>query len=439
MLRREISNKIQRFIDSEEPSKPVLLIEGARQTGKTTALKMACENKNHLFIDLEKEKVLRSRIDECREFKEWEELLLDAYGFTPGRGQILVIDEAQESSQLGGFVRYMKEEWAGQTTILLGSLMSRLFRGGVREPVGRVRRIVVHPYSFREFLKTHEKTSQVEAIENWEPHTPLSPNRHDMLVQMLQKYLEVGGLPEVVEQHHQGGDWKSLLMQLKIQYEEDYVRVFGDAKLSIFQRILKRISETTGYPSKKTTFIESSQRGYQTLDDVLSQLERWHLIHRISQESYEPTRSGRLLPKRYLFDVGLCQLLGQQTRPAIDLGANTAAEVKTPLGGFLENFVLCELLHGDWNGMNGWRYKTNGSEIDFILRHGREAYPLEIKSSIKFRRDYLSPILNYLNLYNVDQGFLADLMPGGVHKEKGKMIYQIPLYCVSELGRILKL
>lgn len=134
----------------------------------------------------------------------------------------------------------MKEDWLHQTTILLGSMMSRLFRDGVREPVGRVQRMIIRPYSFKEFLRAHEKEHLVEAISNWQPTEPFDTNRHTQLIQDLEIYLETGELPEVVNRHHLKQNWRECLLQLKIQYEEDFVRVYGTEKLTFFQRILKQ-------------------------------------------------------------------------------------------------------------------------------------------------------------------------------------------------------
>ena len=56
--------------------------------------------------------------DECRDFAAFQDVLLDRHGFRPNADQVLFIDEAQESRTLGGFVRFMKEEWPRATVIL---------------------------------------------------------------------------------------------------------------------------------------------------------------------------------------------------------------------------------------------------------------------------------------------------------------------------------
>lgn len=436
MIPRKVHAEIESYVSFKQKNKPVLLVEGARQTGKTTAVEVALRGKNHLFIDLEKERIFREKIDLCPKFSDFEELLLDEFGFRPNQGQILVIDEAQESSMLGAFVRYMKEDWDEQTTVLLGSVMSRLFRSGVREPVGRVHRIIVYPFSFKEFLLSMKKPQLIEAIETWNPERPFSSNRHHELIALMQVFIRTGGLPGVVNAYCAGLDAFENLWQHKIQYEDDFIRVFGTAKLSIFQRILKRISETLGYPCKKSSIIKTNQPGYRELDDMLSQVQRWYLAYKIEQDSYQPTKSGTVTPKRYLFDVGLAQLLSSAARPEIDLTQGFDPEVRTPLGGLIENIVLHELFCQGVRQVSGWRYKTNGSEIDFVAKNSQGTVPIEVKCSPKTKSNQMKPLCTYLDLYSLKKGYFVNLAPGGKFSFQGANIYQIPIYCVSEISRL---
>ena len=94
--------------------KPVLLVEGARQVGKTTLVEhvLAGSAKATVRINLERDSLDRMAFDDCRDFAAFQDLLLDRHGFRPNADQILFIDEAQESRTVGGFVRFIKEEWA---------------------------------------------------------------------------------------------------------------------------------------------------------------------------------------------------------------------------------------------------------------------------------------------------------------------------------------
>lgn len=68
--------------------------------------------------NLERDSLLRRNIDECTDFKEFEDVLRDHLGFQSGTDCVLFIDEAQESRSLGRYVRFMKEEWEKVTTSL---------------------------------------------------------------------------------------------------------------------------------------------------------------------------------------------------------------------------------------------------------------------------------------------------------------------------------
>lgn len=439
MISRNLENLLQTELKTTETHRPVLLIEGARQTGKTTLVQSLLKNKESLFIDLEKQRVFREKIDLCDEFRDFETLLLDEWNFKPGTNKILVIDEAQESTKLGAFVRYMKEDWKNQTVILLGSLMSRLFRDGTREPVGRIKKFIVRPYCFKEYLVAHELNHLSQAIEEWNVEKPFSINRHQLLLKHFQTHLKTGGLPEVVHHHAKGHDWHHLLLQLKLQYEDDFTRVFGHDNLSIYQRILNRVAETTGSLSKKSTIIANNQPGYNKLDDLLSQLEKWHMILKVEHQSYVPTKSGRLSPKRYLFDLGLAQLLALKTRPEINLLESSSALDRTPLGGIIENAVLCELKTNQKNLLSGWRHKVNGAEIDFVLKNETITIPIEVKANAKLNQHVIRSLHTYQSLYKNSQlGVLVNLGKGGVVLENKNKILCVPIYCVSEIPRLVQ-
>ncbi len=126
---RHLDSKVSAFIERQEPNKNVLLVEGARQVGKTRMVAHALQqtDKPSIEINLERDRRIRSAIDECVDFKDFEELLADRIGFHGDGGQVLFIDEAQESETLGSYVRFMKESWSRASVILSGSSLSRLF------------------------------------------------------------------------------------------------------------------------------------------------------------------------------------------------------------------------------------------------------------------------------------------------------------------------
>ena len=152
---RRWDKEVSEFLQDSSANKNVLLVEGARQVGKSSLVCNALANVGCVSysLNLERDSRLCFLIDDCHDFKDFEVLLKDRVGFDPAKGEALFIDEAQESRRLGGFVRFMKEEWHQVSVILSGSTLARLFREDQRYPVGRVDRIVVGSFCFSEFLE----------------------------------------------------------------------------------------------------------------------------------------------------------------------------------------------------------------------------------------------------------------------------------------------
>ena len=93
---RDLKEKIASYLEDKSKNKSVLILSGARQTGKTTLLKNILKNKKHLFLDLEQQRSYAALIDKFNDFSEFEIWLADEFGFSP-KEKILCIEEAQYS------------------------------------------------------------------------------------------------------------------------------------------------------------------------------------------------------------------------------------------------------------------------------------------------------------------------------------------------------
>lgn len=284
----------------------MILVEGARQVGKSRLVEhllssVRCPSTQ---LNLEVDARLRSQIDACQEFGEFQDLLEDRLGFDPRQRSVLYIDEAQESLILGQFVRSMKERWPKTTTILTGSTLSRLFRKNTRFPVGRVTRLIVRPFTFVEYLRAMGKTTL-------EPHccradSPPTATRHWTSLDLLDGYLQCGGLPEVVMTRATGEEHLEVLKQLLAGYEQDFIRLFGEEFLHIALACFKSVAYFVGSPSKYSTVVaQPTGKVLDSIKEVFARLENWHMVLRSPQYGSSASASHDYHPKRYLFDTGL--------------------------------------------------------------------------------------------------------------------------------------
>jgi len=435
---RVLDNEILRFIENPQANKSVLLVEGARQVGKTFLVEQGIRKsaKRSFSLNLEKETLLRSMIDECGEFRAFEQLLRDRIGFDGAADHILFFDEAQESRQLGRYVRYMKEDWPRATVILSGSTLSRLFREGTRYPVGRVRELLLSPFCFSEFLVATGPEHLAQAILTNE--TSITAPRHEHLLVVYDRFLLTGGLPAVVLASAGKEDYADVLAQILADYEQDFVRIFGETDADIVKACFRSVANFVGSPSKNTTVVPApGSRVNARINEVFARLEAWHLILRSDQKGPGMEAGHAYLPKRYLFDTGVLRHLREVAVPSIRLLSTLAPLVRQPLGGVIENQTAVELARQGVS-LCGWKKTPSGGEIDFVVKRGLATCPIECKASLTFDRKNIRGICDYLVLFGQRLGLVVSLAPYAEFKLPGGLsVVNLPIYLLERLPQIL--
>ena len=439
LVYRQQIKQLRSLVENLEGTGEVILVEGARQVGKTTLVRQFLEQDRRpaLSLNLEENTLFRSKIDACVEFTGFEDLLRDQLGFDPESKILLFIDEAQESRKLGSFVRFMKEKWGGARVILTGSTLTRLFREGVRYPVGRVKRIHVRPFSFSEFLDAGGKAGLAKVVREFDK--PISKTRHQTLLEFLDDYLLVGGLPQVVTEFWSGGDWELRRREIEADYEQDFIRLFGEENQHIVHGCFRSVANFVGSPSKYSTVVRSaSQRELERIKTIFARLEDWKLIHLSPQRGPSPESSYGFHPKRYLFDTGLLRDFREQALPRIDILETLDSASRTPLGGIVENQAAIELI-GQFGPLQGWRKSSSGLEIDFIIKWGGTHIPCECKATKKIKKTQLRGLRGYLDRFERKTGMLFSFAPlEEISLGDGKRVINIPLYLAESVDAILE-
>ena len=440
MIPRKLSNTLVQILKKREKQNNVLLLEGARQVGKTTLIRETLKNQDipYLEVNLEEKKSFSEKIDQCEDFDEFTELVELDLKFTIGGKKILFIDEAQESKKLGGFVRFMKEKWKDTQVIFTGSSMARIFRDNVRFPVGRVTFLHLSPLLFTEFLEAlNDKTKNI--LEKSIKKGTVSKTLHSELINNLQQYMDVGGLPEVVTNYlSKKGDWHSLRHDLLLGYYSDFKRVFGEEKQPYFIASLEATADLLGQPFKNSyvsRLLDGGKNG--KIVESLSQLEAWKIIFNVSQNGPSPTT--RFHPKKYLFDVGIAKQLRETAKPNIDLMRTLNPAERTPLGGIIENMTLLGLTE-TFADISGWKKSSSGSEVDFIVKKGTKIIPFECKSAQSIKNSHLYGIRDYMEIYDISIGIVISLAPLEFRKiNKDHRVLILPLYLVEYWEELLSL
>lgn len=429
-ITRIIEEKIKRYIESSAPPFHVLLLNGARQCGKSTLLTHLFPKKEHFHINLALEGGFCDAIDATGSFSDFTFLLENRLNTKMGGNKFLIFDEAQLSRKLGSYVRFMKEEWKTQRVILTGSTLSTLFDNS-EKPTGRVVEFILRPFNFVEFLAALGKEALLSKLKNFDPAYPPSATVHEEALRLLKEYLTVGGLPEVVLTYKNGKDFLPLLADIFSFYKRDFQEKLSSENLTaIFTQVFLRIAAATGSPIKLSSIIKSSSPGYKKVQDVLSLLEAWHQVIRVDSETSRLSKIGTVTPKRYLFDHGIRFLQNPARFKDLDL-LDTASLHREETGGVIENFAATELLslHSPFP-LRSWSKTNQSGQVDFLFQNTKESYALEVKAALKLDQKHLSSLFAYQEFYPKTLLILANLSSGGIWKKENKTVLNIPAYAL---------
>lgn len=435
MIPRKLERYLAQLINIKGEFNNVILLEGARQVGKTTLVRQTLKERDIPFkeLNLEDKKSFSEKIDNCKDFDEFSDLIRLELNFEPGGREILFIDEAQESRQIGKFVRFMKEKWTGTQVILSGSSMARIFRDDTRFPTGRVTFLHLHPFTFSEFLIASGNGSH-QILDEAVKSRKISNAAHERFLDYLGRYFDVGGLPEVAVAYFNGGNWRSLRKDILFGYYNDFKRVFGEEKQPYFIASLRSVAALLGQPFKNAYVSQLMDGGKNNgIIESLSRLEAWKVIFNIPQKGPAPTTVFH--PKKYLFDLGMVNELRASISPDIKLALGHDLGRRVPLGGVVENMALLGLsgdVFEENSELSGWKKSSSGSEVDFIVRWKGGVVPFECKSAVSIKKSHLGGLLDYMNIYDLPLGVVVSLSPYDIIEiSETRRIINLPLYLIE--------
>jgi len=178
-----------------------LLLRGARQVGKSSTVRHLGKRFEYfLEVNFELDRVARDLFAKsdlspqklCQELAAIYETPV-----IPGK-TLLFLDEIQGSLPAISSLRFFYENYRDLHVIAAGSLLEFTLRELPSFGVGRVRSMFMYPMNFSEFLNAGGHRLLFEAIQNANCKNPPSEPVHKKIIELLRKFLILGGMPEVV-------------------------------------------------------------------------------------------------------------------------------------------------------------------------------------------------------------------------------------------------
>lgn len=419
----------------EKVGRKPLILQGARQVGKTWLLKEFGSRyfEDVCYVNFERSQPL-NRIFEgsISPMKIVEQLsLFHGRKILPEK-TLIIFDEVQEVPRALTSLKYFAEEAPEYPICCAGSLLGVALHQGTSFPVGKVEFLTLQPLSFQEFLIANEEKMLVDYILQGNFDT-------EAFVEKLQDYLKsyfvIGGMPAAVQKWLDTHDYfevEDIQRQLLQAYVDDFSKHAPSKLIAKIRYVWQSIPSQLAKENKKFVYglVREGARARE-YEDTLMWLSDTGLIRRVYRlskpdlplKAYEDLQSFKV----YLLDIGLLRLLGGLSPKVIIEGCRIFEEFK---GALTEQFVLQELsLFPRLNTSHYWTSEAT-AEVDFVFSEGLDVYPLEVKSGVNVHAKSLKI---YAERYNPKYLFRTSLLP---YEKNGRLI-NVPLYMLFALDKVL--
>ena len=406
-----------------------LIIEGARQVGKTWLMKEfgRQEYTNTVYINFDS----NSRMAELFSADLDITRILRGIEIYTGKkinseDTLIIFDEVQEVPKALSSLKYFYEDAPEYHVICAGSLLGIALYGGTSFPVGKVEFMKLFPMSFREFLTATGKEQYVELLEQ-KDHQMISSFKQ-IYIDALKEYYYVGGMPEAVlsySQAHDLEDVRNIQNMILAAYEQDFSK---HAPVSIVPKIRMVWNSIPSQLAKENRkFIYGLLRKGARAKDyetAIMWLIDCGLIHKVSRittpnlplKAYEDLKAFKL----YLVDIGLLGALAGLKQSALLDGNGMFVEFK---GALTEQYVLQQLVTDPDIGIYYYTNDRGNCEIDFMIDEGDKVIPLEVKAEINLKAKSLK---TYREKYSPEVAVRTSMAD---YKENDGLV-DMPLYMI---------
>ena len=393
-IERTILSKLQKW--QQSAGRKPLLLQGARQVGKTWLLKE--------FGSINFSDTAYFNFEEMPDLKQIFELNKDVNRLLPQLSLIhgkrirpqetlIILDEIQECNDALNSLKYFNENAPEYAVAAAGSLLGVSMSRGNSFPVGKVDFLTVYPLSFLEFLSA-SAPNLFDFLLHWDLTSFIPDVFFQPLIEQFKLYFISGGMPEAVTALSETQNLQLVqqrLTDILNAYKLDFSKHSENSLVPKITHVFDAVPSQLARENKKFIYrnIKSGARARE-YEDALLWLQQAGLIYRIFRcekpslpiSGYDDLSAFKV----YLSDVGLLRRLSGLD-PAILLGGNRLfSEFK---GAFTENYVLQSLVPLFDTVPRYWT-SGNKAEVDFLIQYKNDIIPIEVKSNENIQGKSLS-------------------------------------------------
>lgn len=368
----------------ESSRRKPMIIEGARQVGKTWLVKefAATHYKNIAYVNFEEQVFMRTLFSTDYDTDRIINAISAATHINIVPGETLIfLDEIQEAENGITALKYFNENAREQHVIAAGSLLGIELHRHTSFPVGKVQFMTLHPMSFFEFLDAMGEDRLTEIIRNndWTTVNTFAPK----LSELLKQYYYVGGMPEAVLAFSEGNDWeevRDIQNEILKSYDYDFSKHAPAEVVPRIRMLWNSLPTQLSKENRKFLYglVKEGARARE-YEIALQWLFDGGLIHRVNNvtapriplKSYEDKSAFKI----FALDVGLLAAMSGLDSSTIVEGNRIFTEFK---GSLTEQYVLQELIlhHEPYY----YAKKNSQLEIAFLIQESGRVIPIEVKA-----------------------------------------------------------
>lgn len=377
------------LIDHFKISKTALLIEGARQIGKTFSIRQFGKKfKTYIEINFIEQP---EAISLFKDLSNTKDLLARLSLFTKQklikRDTIIFFDEVQICPEVITYIKFLVDE-GSYNYILSGSLLGIEINDLRSVPVGYLTIKRMFPLTFREFaLNLGLNSSILENLEtSFKEKKPVDDFIHKKMMELFRVYLVVGGMPAAVNRYIETNNLNEVIdiqNQIVNLYKKDITQYDKNNKLAIAQIfeliapqlnsqnkrfIIKDIKSGVKFDRYENSFLWLKDAGFAL---PVYNVETPKIPLKLSK--------SRSLFKLFMSDVGL---LASEYSQGIQLKI-ISGDDKLNYGAIFENYIAQELTACE-HDLYYYNNKKRG-ELDFLIEYDGEVLPIEVKSGKDYK------------------------------------------------------
>lgn len=412
------------------PHHKPLIINGARQVGKTWLLKYFGEKEyeNVAYINCDKEIRMRTIFDEGYDIAR---IIRNISAITNvdirPHDTLIILDEIQSIAKGLPSLKYFCEDAPEYDVAVAGSLLGIQLHRGESFPVGKVDMLQLYPMTFGEFLLAKGENIKKEVLDRCE---------YDILngisysyIELLRQYYFTGGMHAAVSAFIEGrplSEVRQIQNDILGNYASDFSKHAPNSEVPRINLVWNSIPSQLGKENRKFVYgmLKKGARAkdYELAIQWLVDCGLVYKVPRVSKVAmplkfYEDFSAFKL----YILDVGLFGAMVNAPADKILIGSSIFEEYK---GTFTELYVLQQMktLHG----IDIYYYSTDDSrtEIDFVIQNDGKVTPIEVKAEENLRAKSLRQVV-------MDNPSLHGLRFSMSNYRREEWLDNIPLYAVE--------